>query len=78
MRSMDQPKQVRPDPFAVVLQGAGARELVVLHTVADANQATLAFHAELQRLTEQRIGGDLRVVQHAEELPRTLLRQPLG
>ena len=76
MRAMPRPKPVRLHPFAVVLLRAGAREPVVLHTLADANQATLAFHAELQRLTEQRIGGDLRLVQHTE-LPRTLLRQPV-
>ncbi len=77
MRSMPRPKPGRLHPFAVVLRGAGEREPVALHTVADANQATLAFHAQLQRLTEQQIAGDLLLVQH-EEVPRTLLRQPLG
>ena len=77
MRSMPRPKRVRLHPFAVVLQGAGAREPMVLHTIGDANQATLAFHAQLQRLTEEQIAGDLLLVQHTE-VPRTLLRQPVG
>ena len=77
MRSRLRPRRVRPHPFAVVLQGAQARKPEVLHTIGDANQATLAFHAQLQRLTEKQIAGDLLLVQH-EERPRTLLRQPLG
>ena len=77
MRPRPRQQQVRLHPFAVVPQADGARETVVLHTVHDANQATLPFHAQLQRLTAQQIAGGLLLVQHAER-PRTLLRQPLG
>ena len=71
------PRQNRIHPFEVVLNASTARESQVLHTAYDANRATLAFHAELQRLMEQHRGGELLLVRH-DALPRTLLRQPLG
>ena len=77
MPPVPRPKPVRLHPFDVVLNASGAREAQVLHTACDANRATLAFEAERQRLMEQQIGGELLLVRH-KELPRTLLRQPLG
>jgi hypothetical protein len=77
MRRVPRQHPQRLHPFEVVLN-TSAREAQVLHTACDANRATLAFEAELQRLTQQQHrGGELLLVQH-EELPRTLLRQPLG
>ena len=77
MPPVPRPKPVRLHPFDVVLNASGAREAQVLHTACDANRATLAFEAERQRLTQQQHrGGELLLVRH-EELPRTLLRQPL-
>jgi hypothetical protein len=70
-------RQERLHPFEVVLQASVAPEPVVLHTACDANRATLAFHAQLQRLSAQQIRGDLLLV-HQAAGSRTLLRQPLG
>ncbi len=77
MRPVSRPKPVRLHPFEVELNASATQESQVLHTACDANQATLAFDAELQRLTQQPIDGELLLVRHDEE-PRTLLRQPLG
>ena len=58
----------------MVLKRTPTCELVVLRTARDADRATLAFHAEWQRMLAQEIDGDLLLVQHTEE-PRTLLRE---
>ena len=71
-----QPRQPRLHPFDVQLQPCVACEPVVLRTARAADRATLAFHAEWQRLTEQQIAGELVLVYHDEE-PRTLLRESL-
>jgi hypothetical protein len=64
------------DPFHVVLQAAGARSSVVLHTARDADQATIAFHVVRERLTRDQVAGDLLLLEQEKE-PRTLLREPL-
>ena len=78
MRRVPRQHPQRLHPFEVVLNASAGRESQVLHTACDANRATLAFDAELQRLMEQPIAGELLLVRHDEELPCTLLRQPLG
>ena len=62
------------DPFAIVLR-AGHAAPVVLQSAQDADGATIAFHAEKQRLTQLRVVGDLLLVQ--QQTARTLLREPL-
>ena len=77
MRPVPRQKPQRLHPFEVLLKPTNARTPVMLRTACDANRATLAFHAEWQRLTEQQIDGDLLLVYHDEQ-PRTLLRDSLG
>ncbi len=72
----------RPAPrslarFNVVLATAHPVQAVVLHSVPDADQATIAFHQERERLIQERAVGELVVVQHADAT-RTLLRERLG
>ena len=63
------------DPFAVMLRTHESAAPVILQSARDANRATIAFHAEKQRLMQRRVEGDLLLMhqQHA----RTLLREPL-
>jgi hypothetical protein len=63
------------DPFAIVLRADDAAAAVVLQSARDADGATIAFHAEKQRLTQLRVVGDLLLVQ--QKKARTLLREPL-
>ena len=71
-RSHQTPAQ--PQPFEVQLQPCAACEPVVLCRAPDADRATLAFHAERQRLLTHRIPGELRVIRH-NGTPHTLLRE---
>ncbi len=68
-----------PSPvcFFVVLATAKPLEAVVLYSVPDADQATLAFNQEWERLLQNRVEGELMVVWH-NDATRILLRQPLG
>jgi len=63
------------DPFAIVLRADDAGAPVVLQSARDADGATIAFHAEKQRLTQLRVVGELLLVQ--QQTARTLLREPL-
>jgi len=63
------------EPFAIVLRTDDAAEPVVLQSARDADGATVAFHAEKQRLMKLRVVGDLLLVQ--QKKARTLLREPL-
>ena len=63
-------------PFSVVLQTRNA-EAVVLRSVPDADQATIAVHQERHRLIQERVVGERLVIRHGA-LPRTLLRDPLS
>ena len=74
MHRVSRQKPSRLHPFEVVLDSDSTGQPQVLHTACDANWATLAFHEHLHRLTEQQSGGELRLIQHAEEA-RILLRQ---
>jgi hypothetical protein len=52
----------RIDPnarFKIVLEVAGAGEAVVLRTAPDADRATTAFYDEKERLTRDRVAGDV-------------------
>ena len=62
--------------FEVVLQSSSADEPIVLRTATDPNEATMAFHQELQRLRTQGATGE--VLMRIDDQPqRPLLRQPL-
>ena len=65
-----------PKRFEVVWQASPAERSVVLRSTVDANEATMAFHEELARLTIQEVPGEVFVRNgiHAHHL---LLRQPL-
>ena len=67
----------QPTPrFAVVLQPSPADEAIVLQETPDPNQATLAFHEELRRLTTQGATGELLMCNHHNaHIP--ILRLPL-
>ena len=62
--------------FEVVLQASSADEPIVLRSAADPNNATIAFHEELQRLTTQGATGELLMWNHRKG-HTPILRQPL-
>ena len=62
--------------FDVVLQPAFPDAPIVLRSAVDPNQATLAFHEELQRLTTQGAIGELILLRY-NDVPTRLLRHPL-
>ena len=64
-------------PFAVLLSAAGADDAVVVQSAGDANQATVVFHDELNRLRANQISGQLLLVRRDQQETRTLLSQPL-
>ena len=69
-------KRIDPcHPFAIVLRADDGAAPLVLQSARDADEATVAFHAENQRLTQLRVVGDLLLVQ--QQKTRTLLREPL-
>ena len=70
------PTRIDPlDPFAIVLRTDSAAAPVVLQSARDADRATVAFHAEKQRLQQRRVVGDLLLVH--QQKARTLLWEPL-
>jgi hypothetical protein len=76
MNSASTRKRTEPlDPFAIVLRTDGVAASVLLQSARDADEATVAFHAEKHRLTQLRVVGDLLLVQ--QQKARTLLREPL-
>jgi hypothetical protein len=62
--------------FDVVLQPSLPEAPIVLRSAIDPNQATLAFHEELQRLTTQGAIGELILLRY-NDVPTRLLRHPL-
>ena len=72
-------EQARPalDRFNIVLANEDTAEAVVLDSVLDAAQATIAFHQARQRLIHERVRGELVMVQHNRGA-RMLLRESLG
>jgi hypothetical protein len=72
----------RPAPrslacFTVVLADEATATAVVLHSAANADQATIAFHQTRERLLQDRTVGELVVVHHHDR-SRLLLRERLG
>jgi hypothetical protein len=63
------------DPFADILRPRDATPPVILQSARDADQATIAFHAERQRLTQRRVEGDLLLMR--QQKAWALLWEPL-
>jgi hypothetical protein len=63
--------------FEIVLMSPAEEKPVPLRSTNDPNKATLVFHAELQRLKQERARGELVVMQQGGE-GNALLRQPLS
>ena len=75
--------RTRPTPwsfalFTIVLANAATAEAVVLHAARTADQATIAFHQALQRLSQDDGDEGELVMIHHDEQARTLLRVPFG
>jgi len=70
------PGSRRPLQFDVVFEAPLANERIVLQSVTDANEATLAFHEELRRLRVLRATGEL-LVRNRDHADYPLLRLPL-
>jgi len=66
-----------PKWFEVVWQASPADTPVVLHSVHDANAATLAFHEAMRHLRRQAASGEVFVRNGTDAQP-PLLRQPLN
>jgi len=64
-------------PFAIAFATAGSDEAIVLGSAPDADQATLVFHDERERLAADHVTGHLLLIYH-DEVPRMLLRELLG
>jgi len=62
--------------FNIVLAHEDTAAAEVLASVPDAEQATIAFHRARQRLIQERVRGQLAIVQHNQGA-RLLLREPL-
>jgi hypothetical protein len=62
--------------FEVVLQPSLPDEPIVLRSTVDPNDATVAFHQELERLTAQRAMGELILMRY-NRISKRILRQPL-
>ena len=73
-----QGEHVRPAlvRFNIVLAHEDTAAAEVLASVSDAEQATIAFHRARQRLIQERVRGQLAIVQHNQGA-RILLREPL-
>jgi hypothetical protein len=65
-----------PHQFEVVFQPRPAAKRLVLQSATDANEATMAFHEALRRLTIQRATGEL-LVRNSDHADHPLLRLPL-
>jgi hypothetical protein len=63
--------------FEVVWQASPADAPIVLHSVPDANKATLAFHEAMRHLRRQEAPGELYVRNGTDAQP-PLLRQFLN
>ncbi len=75
------PMPPRRTGFDVILQKAEAADPVLLCRMHDADRATMYFHEARQRLLQEQVAGELRVVQRTGGTksgdPRTPLREPL-
>ena len=70
----------RPRTFEIIFRPDDEAP-IALESVVDANQATMAFHAQVQRLTREGTPGELVILNHhANQLSyegNAILRQPL-
>lgn len=71
------PESRRQFDFEIVLTASPGSGPVVLRSAAGADEATLAFAAELRRLRAQRARGEL-AIRHGHDGRTPLLRQPLS
>jgi hypothetical protein len=63
--------------FNVILVTWDPVQAVVLHSAPTADAATIAFHQARERLGQDRVMGELHVVQHGDET-RRVLWEPLA
>jgi hypothetical protein len=63
--------------FTVVFTNQDTAEVVVLRSIQDAHDATIALDDERTRLSRDQVRGELRLVQHRDTM-HTLLRESLG
>ena len=68
--------------FEIVFRPDTDEAAIPLESVSDANQATMAFHAQAQRLMRGGTPGELVIVNHHDRRDSSegiaVLRQPLG
>ena len=63
--------------FNIVLANEDTAQAEVLHSLPDADQATIALYEARNRLMQDRVRGELLLVRHGDET-RTVLRERLG
>ena len=67
--------------FEIVFRPVTDEAPIPLESVADANQATMAFHAQVQRLMREGTPGELVIMNHhgqqGSHEGNAVLRQPL-
>jgi hypothetical protein len=64
-------------PYEIVLVPFPSGTAVSRGSAVDADQATVAFHSELQLLKRERRQGELVILKHSDE-DRPILREPLN
>ena len=71
----------RSRKFEIVFRPDTDEAAIPLESVSDANQATMAFHAQAQRLMREGTPGELVIVNHhgnqGSHEGRAVLRQPV-
>lgn len=63
--------------YELVLQSASDEPGTALTSIADPDEATMAFHAAVRDLLERRVGGELQLFKDHRHDRVLLLRQPL-
>jgi hypothetical protein len=67
--------------FEIIFRPDSDEAPIQLESVADANQATMAFHAQVQRLLREGTPGELVIMNHhgchGSHEGNAILRQPL-
>ncbi len=71
------PAQPSPPRFNVVFRNHDTAEVVVLCSIPDANDATIALDAERTRLIREQVRGELRLTRDGDTM-HPLLREALG
>ena len=68
--------------FEIVFRPDADEAPISLESVVDANQATIAFHAQVQRLMREGAHGELVIMNHqgsqGSHEGKAVLRQPLS